>query len=138
MSRDIRIRKPFFEGEMIVFVGSVLCMGVFFVLANRKARKLMENAEDLHGSARWASEEDIHDTGLLKAKYGVYVGGWSCKVGFGPLMLPSNGRRTRIAENWPRGQRLPVDEFSIRTATLTLWQAAWNAFIYFNSTAVAK
>src|SRR5271165_4529089 len=42
MSRDIGIRRPFFEGEMIVFFGSVLCMGVFFVVANRRARKLME------------------------------------------------------------------------------------------------
>jgi type IV secretion system protein VirD4 len=76
MSRDVGIRKPFFEGEMIVFAGSVLCMGAFFVLANRRARKLMENAEDLHGSARWASEEDVRETGLLEAKRGVYVGGW--------------------------------------------------------------
>ena len=61
---------------MIVFAGSILCMGAFFVLANRRARKLMENAEDLHGSARWASEEDVRETGLLEAKRGVYVGGW--------------------------------------------------------------
>ena len=76
MSRDLQIRKRFFEGEMIVFAGSVLCMAAFFVLANRRARKLMENADDLHGSARWASEDDVRKTGLLAAKTGVYVGGW--------------------------------------------------------------
>ncbi len=80
MSRDLRIRKPFFEGEMIVFVGSTLCMAGFFVMANRRARKLMENAEDLHGSARWASEQDVRETGLLSANRGVYVGGW-CREG---------------------------------------------------------
>jgi type IV secretion system protein VirD4 len=80
MSRDIGIRRPFFEGEMIVFFGSVLCMAVFFVVANRRARKLMENSEDLHGSARWASEKDIRETGLLNSRRGVYVGGW-CREG---------------------------------------------------------
>jgi type IV secretion system protein VirD4 len=76
MSRDLQIRKPFFEGEMIVVVGSVLCMAAFFGMANRRARKLMENADDLHGSARWASEDDVRKTGLLTQKDGVYVGGW--------------------------------------------------------------
>jgi len=75
-SQDERIRRPFFVGEMIVFAGSVLCVGVFFVLAGRRARKLTENAEDLHGSARWADEDDIRDTGLLTTRHGVYVGGW--------------------------------------------------------------
>ena len=49
-SQDERIRRPFFEGEMIAFAGSFLCIGIFFVLANRRTRKLTENAEDLHGS----------------------------------------------------------------------------------------
>ncbi|MBA3916361.1 MAG: type IV secretory system conjugative DNA transfer family protein [Acidobacteriales bacterium] len=75
-SRDERIRQPFFEGEMIVFVGSLLCVGIFFVLASRRARQLTENAEDLHGSARWADGDNVRDTGLLTTKHGVYVGGW--------------------------------------------------------------
>jgi type IV secretion system protein VirD4 len=75
-SQDERIRRPFFEGEMIVFAGSFLCVGIFFVLASRRTRKLTENSEDLHGSARWADEEDVRDTGLLTTKHGVYVGGW--------------------------------------------------------------
>jgi len=75
-SRDERIRRPFFEGEMIVIAGSFLCVAVFFVLTNRRARKLSENAEDLHGSARWANDADVRATGLLDSKRGVYVGGW--------------------------------------------------------------
>ena len=54
-SADERIRRPFLEGELIVFAGSLLCAGIFFMLAGRRARKLTENAEDLHGSARWAN-----------------------------------------------------------------------------------
>ena len=75
-SQDERIRRPLFEGEIIVFTGSLLCVGIFFVLASRRARELTENAEDLHGSARWADESDVRETGLLAAKHGVYVGGW--------------------------------------------------------------
>ena len=76
-SQDPRIRKPLFIGEMIVFAGSFACVAIFFVLANRRSRQLMENAEDLHGSARWADESDIRQTGLLSARQGVYVGAWS-------------------------------------------------------------
>lgn len=58
-STDIRIRRPFFEGEMIVVIGSFLCVGVFFVITNRAARKLSANADDLHGSARWADSKTM-------------------------------------------------------------------------------
>src|ERR1700678_600337 len=90
-SQDERIRWPFFEGEMIVFTGSFLCVGIFFVLANRRTRKLTENAEDLHGSARWADEDDVRDTGLLTTKHGVYVGGWCPDGGHRLNYLRHNG-----------------------------------------------
>ena len=59
---------------MIVFAGSFLCVGLFFFAASRQSRKLMENADDLHGSARWATERDIRATGLMDTQRGVYVG----------------------------------------------------------------
>jgi len=90
-SQDERIRRPFFVGEMIVFAGSLACVGIFFVLAGRRARKLTENAEDLHGSARWADEDDIRDTGLLTTKHGVYVGGWCPEGGHRLSYLRHNG-----------------------------------------------
>src|SRR5215469_6614714 len=75
-NRDDRVRKPLFEGEVIVLGGCVLSMLAFFAQANRRARKLSENAEDLHGSARWATAKDVEATGLTRAEGGVYVGGW--------------------------------------------------------------
>ena len=61
------------------------------MLANRRARRLTENAEDLHGSARWATESDIRHTGLLTTRHGVFVGGW-CPEGLGRLRyLRHNG-----------------------------------------------
>lgn len=73
---DARVRKPLFEGEMIVLGGCVLSMVAFFFAANRRAQRLSENAEDLHGSARWASRADVESTGVLKSDGGVYIGGW--------------------------------------------------------------
>jgi type IV secretion system protein VirD4 len=90
-ARDERIRKPFFEGEMIVVAGSLLSVGIFFVVANRRTRTLSASAEDLHGSARWAEKADIRETGLLDAQRGVYVGAW-CAEGSGHLnYLRHNG-----------------------------------------------
>jgi type IV secretion system protein VirD4 len=66
-SRDPRIRKPLFEGEMMVLGGSIVSMFVFFAAANRRARRLSQNAEDLHGSARWATSDDVDATGLTRA-----------------------------------------------------------------------
>jgi type IV secretion system protein VirD4 len=75
-SRDSRVRQPLFEGEMIVLGGCILSMLAFFVATNRRAQRLSENAEDLHGSARMAAREDIEATGVLRGEGGVYVGGW--------------------------------------------------------------
>jgi type IV secretion system protein VirD4 len=75
-TEDCDIRKPLFEGEMIVLVGSFLSVAAFFTLAGRRARRLSKDSEDLHGSARWALDSDVMATGLLDAPRGVYVGGW--------------------------------------------------------------
>lgn len=90
-SQDQRIRKPLFIGEMMVFAGSFGSIAIFFVITNRRSRKLMENAEDLHGSARWASEEDIRQTGLITSTQGVYVGAWRRNGGCRLHYLRHNG-----------------------------------------------
>ena len=73
---DRRVRLPILGGVAIVVLGSIATMGAFFVLNLRRTKRLSENAEDLHGSARWAVEKDIRTTGLLDAREGVYIGGW--------------------------------------------------------------
>lgn len=54
----------------------MVTLGMFFILNMRRTKRLSRNAEDIHGSARWANEYDIRQTGLLDASNGVYVGGW--------------------------------------------------------------
>lgn len=75
----------------MVLGGSMLSMFVFFAVANRRARRLSENAEDLHGSARWASPKDVEATGFTQAKAGVYVGGWYSDSKRKLLYLRHNG-----------------------------------------------
>ena len=78
-SRDERIRKPLMEAGLIVFGGSVLSMAAALVARSRRAQNLSANAEDLHGSARFATPEEIQDTGLFSTTGGVYIGGWRLK-----------------------------------------------------------
>src|SRR5664279_1209028 len=75
-SADPRIRLPLLSGALIVVAGATLTVFFVYGMNLRRARRLSANAEDLHGSAQWASETDIEATGLLDAQQGVYVGGW--------------------------------------------------------------
>jgi type IV secretion system protein VirD4 len=71
-----KVRLPLLSGAAIVIIGSVVTIGVFALLNLQRTKRLTQNAEDLHGSARWASASDVKATGLLDAPQGVYVGGW--------------------------------------------------------------
>ena len=73
---DSRIRLPLLSGALIVVVGSACAVALAYGLNIRRAKRLSENAEDLHGSARWATPKDIASTGLLTSSQGAYVGGW--------------------------------------------------------------
>ncbi|MBV9268034.1 MAG: type IV secretory system conjugative DNA transfer family protein [Acidobacteriaceae bacterium] len=75
-SENMKIRGPVQIGELIVMAGCGLAIGLFYILNLRRTKALSKNSEDLHGSARWATEEDVKATGLLDSKQGVYVGGW--------------------------------------------------------------
>ena len=59
-----------------MFFGCAVSIFLYFGANSLRSRRLSANAEHLHGSARWATGEDIRETGLLDAGQGVYVGGW--------------------------------------------------------------
>ena len=73
---DRRIRLCLLTGALIVVVGSIATVIIVYAAGSLRARRLSSGMEDLHGSARWASSDDIAATGLLDAADGVYVGGW--------------------------------------------------------------
>ena len=74
-----------------MFAGSFLSIAIFYLVTNRRARTLSENAEDLHGSARSQTEDDVKNTGLLDSPQGVYVGGWRSGTNSGIRYLRHNG-----------------------------------------------
>jgi len=61
---------------LIVVGGAALTVFIVYGMNLRRTRRLYANAQDLHGSARWASPPDIKETGLLDNEQGVYVAGW--------------------------------------------------------------
>ena len=75
-SAEPAVRSPLLFGAFLVVLGAFASGGVFFLLNLRHTKALSKNTEDLHGSAHWATEQDIRKTGLLHAKQGVYIGGW--------------------------------------------------------------
>jgi len=73
---DPTIKHVIYTGAGIA-VGSMftaMMLSIFINLYHNK--NLLDNTEDLHGSARWATSKDLNDTGLLTTKQGVYVGAW--------------------------------------------------------------
>ena len=80
-SHDPAVRRPLGEGIVILFFGCAVSIFLYFGANSLRSRRLSANAEHLHGSARWATEKDIRETGLLDARQGVYVGGWKPKCG---------------------------------------------------------
>jgi hypothetical protein len=61
----------------ITIMGGFLAAGLAYWFSSIiRDRKSTENLQDLHGSAEWADEKTIKDTGLLTATDGVYVGAW--------------------------------------------------------------
>jgi len=70
------IRQPLLYSTLITAIGFAATLFVVALLNIHQNRKLTENTEDLHGSARWANEEDIQQSGLTNQKHGVYIGAW--------------------------------------------------------------
>src|ERR1017187_5627045 len=70
------IRQPLLYSTLITAIGFAATLFIVALLNIHQNRKLTENTEDLHGSARWANEEDIQQSGLTNQKHGVYIGAW--------------------------------------------------------------
>ncbi|MDR3734615.1 MAG: type IV secretory system conjugative DNA transfer family protein [Acidobacteriaceae bacterium] len=75
-SADAAIRQPVLYSSLFASICIAVSLATVALLNMFHNKRLMENTEDLHGSARWATEEDLRKTGLLDTTDGVYVGGW--------------------------------------------------------------
>jgi type IV secretion system protein VirD4 len=70
------IRQPLLASTLIAATGFAASLFLVALLNIHHNKKLTENTEDLHGSARWANETDIQKSGLTNQKHGVYIGAW--------------------------------------------------------------
>ena len=70
------IRQVIYYGAGIAVAAmfTAMLLSIFINLYHNK--NLLDNTEDLHGSARWATGKDLTETGLLTTRQGVYVGAW--------------------------------------------------------------
>ena len=75
-SSNPAIRRPVLTGLMLAVAGFVCAMGVYVLLSLRRTKALSKLNEDIHGSARWATTEEIRESGIMNAGKGVYIGGW--------------------------------------------------------------
>lgn len=75
-SSNPQVRQPMLLAALLVVVGASATLGLVYALNLRRTRRLSQNTEDIHGSARWATADDVRATGLLGNPQGVYVGGW--------------------------------------------------------------
>ncbi len=71
------VRKDLWFAFAATIVGGVfLAYFTYWFLSLIRDRKSTDSLMNLHGSATWATREDIEKIGLLDATDGVYVGGW--------------------------------------------------------------
>ena len=71
------VRKDIWIAFGATIVGGLfLAYLTYWFLSLIRDRKSTDSLMNLHGSATWATREDIEKLGLLDATDGVYIGGW--------------------------------------------------------------
>jgi type IV secretion system protein VirD4 len=73
---DAQVRAHLAMGTFVALAGVVATFGLVTLITNARRRRLMQGMEHLHGSARWAGDAEVTETGLVTSRSGVYVGGW--------------------------------------------------------------
>ena len=75
-TNDPAIRQPLLHSIFMAAVGFAASLLLVAILNIHRNKNLTDNMEDLHGSARWATEEEIAKSGLVDQDDGVYIGAW--------------------------------------------------------------
>ena len=70
------VRHAFRDAGWLSLGGVGAIMVFVFYSLKRNREQLEHESDSLHGSAHWASEKEVEQTGLLGGGSGVYVGAW--------------------------------------------------------------
>lgn len=74
---DPLVQRAFHIAWRALQVGSALIVA-FVLWRNKKGKALLQRqSQSLHGSAHWASRQEVEQTGLPGSGSGVYVGAWN-------------------------------------------------------------
>ena len=76
----------------VSLLGGIVIAAVVMQLMKRAKDLVAKESESLHGSAHWASETEVAQTGLLGTGRGVYVGAWK---------HPRNGKINYLRHDGP-------------------------------------
>jgi type IV secretion system protein VirD4 len=71
---DPQVREPMVIALGIVCAGSIFAVGSCFAVTRFKLRTLSQGADEIHGSARWSTFDDVRKSGFLRGDGGVYIG----------------------------------------------------------------
>jgi type IV secretion system protein VirD4 len=72
---DPSVHRAMLTGATVAIGGTLISL-IFLKRPNRMRDLGSQDLADLHGSARFANEQEIRDSGLIGQTSGVYVGGW--------------------------------------------------------------
>ncbi len=75
-TNDPAIRQPLLHAILMAAIGFAVSLLLIAILNIHRNKNLTDDMEDLHGSARWATEEEIRKSSLIDQKDGVYIGAW--------------------------------------------------------------
>jgi len=70
------VQGAFSVAGWITLLGVVGAVILVFYRLDRNKAQLRKESQSLHGSAHWASKQEVERTGLLGTDSGVYVGAW--------------------------------------------------------------
>ena len=73
--RDPRVSSILMQQWIVLGVAMLIVIGLCVYLARRTMSKQHQHS-DIHGSAHWATEDEIEKAGLIGKGAGVYVGAW--------------------------------------------------------------
>lgn len=74
---NAQIRVPMTNGAAIAIAGSVVSLIIGASINAFANRKLLQNTDQIHGSARWATKKEIEKMGLLSdGTPSIYIGGY--------------------------------------------------------------
>lgn len=74
--RNVEAQHFFSVTYYIVVIGSLLAFFAAGYIAYRRTSNLHGETEHIHGSAHWATLEEVKETGLFENDKGVYIGGY--------------------------------------------------------------